>query len=212
MKQFLKRNILLIALTAVAVAISCIVVAGRWRVEAANKSYDVVLDYIELEWMVEQSEKDISWWLEQFKAMGITKVGLTEENLTTLMEDSPMNVTATMMGEIMQDASWRDQYPQAFVEAVEEKGFDRFDVMVEVTDTEEDPSASEFVVGAVKERFPAGAYYCGSSDDLPDASFSSYYGQTPYFQAGTVKKTYILLDGGAADALYGGKEIGRAHV
>ncbi len=205
MKQFLKRNILLIALTAVAVAISCIVVAGRWRVEAANKSYDVVLDYIELEWMVEQSEKDISWWLEQFKAMGITKVGLTEENLTTLMEDSPMNVTATMMGEIMQDASWRDQYPQAFVEAVEEKGFDRFDVMVEVTDTEEDPSASEFVVGAVKERFPAGAYYCGSSDDLPDASFSSYYGQTPYFQAGTVKKTYILLDGGAADALYGGK-------
>lgn len=205
MKQYVKRNILLIALTAISVIISITVVAGRWRVEAANKTYDVVLDYIELEWMAEQSEKDVSWWLEQFKSMGITKVGLTEENLTTLMEDSPMNVTATMMGEIMQDASWRDHYPEDFVEAIEEKGYDRFDVMVEVTDTEDDPSASGFVVGAIKERFPAGSYYCGSSDSFLSASLSSYYGAAPYFQSGTVKKTYILLDGAAGDALYGGK-------
>ena len=108
MKQYMKRNGLLLGLTAVAAVVSLFVIASRWRVENGNKTYDVVLDYIELEWMVEQSSHDMAWWLNEFKDMGITKVGLTEENLTTLMEDSPLNVTATVMGEIMQDAGWRD--------------------------------------------------------------------------------------------------------
>jgi len=182
MKQCIKRNMIFIAFMAISVIISIIVVAGRWRVEAANKSYDVVLDYIELEWMAEQSDKDISWWLNQFKSMGITKVGLTEENLTTLMEDSSMNVTASMMGKIKQDAGWRENYPASFVDEIEKRGFDRFDVIIEVTDTD-GLDASRFVVQAVKDRFPAGSYFCDSSDG----------------------KSYIFLDGEASDALYGGK-------
>ena len=164
MKQYMKRNGLLLGLTAVAAVVSLFVIASRWRVENGNKTYDVVLDYIELEWMVEQSSHDMAWWLNEFKDMGITKVGLTEENLTTLMEDSPLNVTATVMGEIMQDAGWRDNYPEVFVQEVEERGFDRFDVIVEIANTSEF-DAIRFLVQAVEERFPAGSYFCMETPD-----------------------------------------------
>ena len=180
MKQYIKRNRILLGVLALTVIVSIFVVAARWRVESTNKTYDIVLDYNELEWMAEQSGHDVEWWLKEFRDMGITKVGLTEENFTTLMEDSPLNVTATMMDEVIQDAGWRDNYPQFIVEAVEKRGYDRFDVMVEITDTDEYPNTSLFVVQAVEARFPAGSYFCG----------------------GEAGKSYILLDGTVADALY----------
>lgn len=183
MKQYMKRNAPLLGLVALTVVVSLFVIAARWRVESANKTYDVVLDYIELEWMAEQSGHDVAWWLNEFKGMGITKVGLTEENLMTLMEDSPLNVTATMMGEIMQDAGWRDSYPELFVQEVEKRGFDRFDVIVEIANNS-DFDAILFLVQSVEARFPAGSYF---SMGTPD------------------HKAYIFLDGTAADALYGGK-------
>ena len=62
----------------------------------------------------------------------------------------------------------------------EKRGYDRFDVMVEITDTDEYPNTSLFVVQAVEARFPAGSYFCG----------------------GEAGKSYILLDGTVADALY----------
>ncbi len=179
MKQYIKRNGILLAVLALTILVSIAVVAGRWQVENKNKSYDVVLDYIELEWMAEQSGHDVEWWLKEFKSMGITKVGLTEENLTTLMEDSPLNVSAAMMETVTLDANWRENYPADFVQAIEARGYDRFDVVVEITNNS-DFDAILFLVQAVEERFPAGSYYCMGARD----------------------EAYIFLDGTAADALY----------
>ena len=89
MKQYIKKNALPLAILALTVTVSLFVIAGRWQVEAANKTYDVILDYTELEWMAEQSDHDTAWWLKEFHDMGVNQVGLTEENLTTLMENSP---------------------------------------------------------------------------------------------------------------------------
>ena len=89
MKSFTKANRILLALLAAAVLVSLTVIARRWQIESENKTYDVILDYTELELLADQSEEDISWWLEQFRDMGITRVGLTEESLTSLMENSP---------------------------------------------------------------------------------------------------------------------------
>ena len=147
--------------------------------EAANKTYDVILDYTELEWMAEQSDHDTAWWLKEFHDMGISQVGLTEENLTTLMENSPLNVTATVMDEVMQDAGWREEYPEAFAAGIEDFGPDRFDVLVEA----EGKDAVDFVVPALQERFPAESFFCYQEGD----------------------SAYILMDGTAGDALYGGK-------
>ena len=179
MKQYIKKNALPLAILALTVTVSLFVIAGRWQVEAANKTYDVILDYTELEWMAEQSDHDTAWWLKEFHDMGISQVGLTEENLTTLMENSPLNVTATVMDEVMQDAGWREEYPEAFAAGIEDFGVDRFDVLVEA----EGKEAVDFVVPALQERFPAESFFCYQEGD----------------------SAYILMDGTAGDALYGGK-------
>ena len=124
MKDFLDKNRILLGALALTLIAGLVVIAQRWGVEAENKTYDVVLDYSELELLAEQSEHDIAWWLEQFRDMGITRVGLTEESLSSLMEKSPMAVTATMMDKIMQDANWRSSYPERFVRQMEERESD----------------------------------------------------------------------------------------
>ena len=179
MKQYIKKNALPLAILALTVTVSLFVIAGRWQVEAANKTYDIILDYTELEWMAEQSGHDTAWWLKEFHDMGVNQVGLTEENLTTLMENSPLNVTATVMDEVMQDAGWREEYPEAFAAGIEDFGVDRFDVLVEA----EGKEAVDFVVPALRERFPAESFFCYQEGD----------------------SAYILMDGTAGDALYGGK-------
>ena len=179
MKQYIKKNALPLAILALTVTVSLFVIAGRWQGEAANKTYDVILDYTELEWMAEQSDHDTAWWLKEFHDMGVSQVGLTEENLTTLMENSPLNVTATVMDEVMQDAGWREEYPEAFAAGIEDFGVDRFDVLVEA----EGKEAVDFVVPALREHFPAESFFCYQEGD----------------------SAYILMDGTAGDALYGGK-------
>ena len=63
MKQYIKKNAILLVLLAAAVAVSVAVIAGRWQVEADNKQYDIIVDYGELELMAEQSDHDVTWWL-----------------------------------------------------------------------------------------------------------------------------------------------------
>ncbi len=176
MKEYMKTNKLLFLLAALAVLVSAAVVGQRWRAESKNKTYDVVLDYNELELLAEQSEQDIAWWLEQFRDMGITRVGLTEESLSTLMENSPLPVSAKLMDEVMQDADWMEQYPAAFVDAITRRGYDRFDVLVEAAGGE----AVSFVTDAVSKRF--------HSEDLVMMN----QGDT----------CYILINGTVTDTLY----------
>jgi len=176
MEQYLKKSAPLLGVLAVTVVVSIIIIAGRWQAEDKNKTYDTVLDYIELERMAEQSEHDITWWLNEFHAMGVNHVGLTEENLSTLMTNSTLDVTASTMDHIMRTARWRKEYPVAFLDGISDFGYDRYDVLVEARGAE----ARDFVTDSLSRRFPADSYF--SYIDGSDA--------------------YILLDGTAADSLY----------
>lgn len=176
MKEYIKTNRLLLILVALAVLVSVVVIGNRWRAESENKTYDVVLDYNELELLAEQSDRDISWWLEQFRDIGITRVGLTEESLSTLMENSPLPVSATLMDEIMQDAAWMERYPAQFVDAITRYGCDRFDVLVEAAGDE----AVSFVTDAVSKRF--------HSEDVVMLNQGD--------------ECYILINGTVTDTLY----------
>ncbi len=176
MKRFLKTNRLLLILLAMTVAVSLAVVAQRWQTERRNKVYDVVMDYNELELLAEQSPEDVSWWLEQFRDMGITKVGLAEESLASLMENSPMAVNAVMMDAVIQDADWRSSYPEAFVERIQSFGFDRYDVLVELAGQE----AMDFVLTAVEQRFHPEELVIYREEE----------------------KAYVLIDGTVKDSLY----------
>lgn len=176
MKRYLTANKILLALTAAAVVVSLAVIAGRWRVESRNKTYDVILDYSELALLAEQSEHDISWWLEQFRDTGITQVGLTEESLDSMTEDPTIPLTAVPLGELVQEPHWQDAYPASVIDGITQFGYDRFDVLVEISGGE----TAAFVREAVEKRFPAGSYYCETVDG----------------------DTYILLDGTVNDALF----------
>ena len=74
MKYYLKTNFIALIALALCIAVSIGVIFVRSGVESRNKTYDLVLDYNELELLSEQSEHDISWWLNEFKNMGITRV------------------------------------------------------------------------------------------------------------------------------------------
>lgn len=177
MKNYLKTNSIALIALALCIAVSFGVIFVRGGVESRNKTYDIVLDYNELELLSEQSEHDISWWLNEFKKMGITRVGLQEESLISLMENSSMAVTATMMDSVIMDADWRSNYPAEFISAITDRGYDRFDIMVEATGAD----AAAFIRSAIQSRFHEENYQLfidGSS------------------------KLYVLLDGTVNDTLY----------
>lgn len=143
------------AIVLVTVIAAGAVLGNRIGIEKKNKTYDIVLDYAEIEKMAEQSELDTREWLSEFKDMGITKVGLQEENIMTLMEESWMPVTGEVMGNVMENASWQSELPEAFMQAVSAKGgFDRFDVLVTTGNSE----ATEFLRHGITERFQPERY------------------------------------------------------
>jgi hypothetical protein len=156
MKTYFKNNrIILIGILATLI-VAFSIIGGRAIIESNNKSYDVILDYSELVAMAEQSDHDVSWWLNEFKSkMGITKVGLSEENVISMMNDVEIPVNGKLMGEITKQANWRDQYPEELVAELDSKGFDAYDVLVEIDNSE----IWDFVLNALDERFQADKYY-----------------------------------------------------
>lgn len=176
MKSFLKENKLLIAIIGIAIILSFTVIGGRVITESQNKSYDIVLDYNEIEAMANQSDHPISWWLQEFKSMGITKVGLAEENMVSLMEYTDMPVNATIMDVIMKDADWESEYPAYFIKGLQDRGYDKYDVLIEAASNE----AFNFVAKAVRDRYQPEQYFIDSDGN----------------------GGYILLDGTAKETLY----------
>ncbi len=180
MREFLTKNKLLIAAIMLMMIAAGVLIGERWSVEAHDKTYDVVLDYDELAAMVEQSDYDMNWWLEYFKDMGISKVGLTEESLITLMENTNLSVTGTMMADLIQKAGWDEEYPKGFIEKINHKGYDKFDVLVEA----DGAVAANFVTGGIQERFASDRYVAYTEGE------------------GENVKAYFLIDGSSNMALY----------
>ncbi|MDR1571338.1 MAG: DUF5693 family protein [Clostridiales Family XIII bacterium] len=148
-KAFAKNNMIALIVAAVGLAASCAVLAGRAGVESRDKSYDIVLDYQETEDMAKQDGVDVSVWLARFKDMGISKVGLAEESLKSLQEGERLPVSAEVMGLLTQEAAWREDYPEAWIESIQAEGFDKYDLMVEMRSRE----AYDFVVSGLLGRY-----------------------------------------------------------
>ena len=178
MKEYLKQNKLLIIGIGFVVIVSLIIIAGRFNVEKNNKTYDVVLDFNEVEAMAIQSDHDVNWWLQEFKNLGINKVGLTEESIVTLMEDTELPVTGIVMDQLMQDANWKADYPRDFVEKIEKRGYDSFDVVFE-----SEGEAAAFLKDGITKRIPIDRYILFEEDN----------------------KCYGFIDGTADVALYSEK-------
>ena len=149
MTEFFRKNRILIVGMMIPFLLAALIIGSRMGVESKNKQVDVVLDYNEIEAMAEQSDHDLSWWLQFFHdELGITKVGLTEENIISLMENADVPVSGELMGIITKEASWQDQYPVSLIDVLNREGFDSFDVLIDIKNTD----TSQFVSQAITNR------------------------------------------------------------
>ena len=82
MKNFIRKDRILIALAILGLIASLIPVAARVRAEEANKYYDIVLDYPSIRAMALQSEYDEGEWLDMLREYGADKIALGEVGLT----------------------------------------------------------------------------------------------------------------------------------
>ena len=179
MKKLLWANKILVGIILLSMIVATIVLVGRVNIEKQAKSYDMIMDFTEVSQMADQSDNNVSWWLDQFKQMGINKVGLSEESLLSLTDVRDIPVSAKMMHEIMKNANWKSAYPVAFIKAIEKKGYDEYDVVVEARSAE----YFKFISNAITERFSSEKYVISA-----DANGG-----------------YILLNGNSKDALYSQK-------
>ncbi len=179
MQQLIKENKILLFIIAVAVIVSFTIIGGRFSVENSNNTYDIVLDYNEIEAMAAQSEHDILWWFREFKKMGINKVGLSEESMVSLIENTDFPVDAAVMDLIMKDADWQSHYTADFISELTNHGYDKYDVLIEAAS----PEIFDFIADSVKERYQPENYYIKENGD----------------------GGYIVLDGTAKQTLYSEK-------
>jgi hypothetical protein len=150
-KRFIRDNAILLIVIAVGLVAGIIAFCARIGVEQVNKSYDIVADFQEIDAMARQSDQDLAQWLKQFKEMGITKIGLAEESLNSLMRGYDLPVSAEVMDSLTQRADWRADYPAEWIERIDALPYDRYDIMVHM----ESKEAYDFVTGALLARYGA---------------------------------------------------------
>lgn len=194
MKLLIKENKILLVIIAIAVIVSFVTIGGRISVESRNKAYDVVLDYNEIKAMADQSEHDISWWLGEFRKMGITKVGLAEESMASLIDNKDLPVSATVMDIVMQDANWESEYPADFVRELKDVGFDKYDVLIEAAS----PEAFGFIADGARARYQPENYFIKQTDNGGFIVLNGTAKQTLYSEKyklmSSVKKGFIEKD------------------
>lgn len=121
----------------------------RWKIESENKQVEIVLDYGEFEEMAKQSDQTLSWWLKFFKEQGITQVALKEETLHSLV-NAGEPLTVTMLGNLVKELNWQQNYPQSFVASVDPENYNPHAVVV-YTESEE---LYNFIANALETRYP----------------------------------------------------------
>ncbi|MDR7856567.1 DUF5693 family protein [Tissierella sp.] len=125
----MKNSRLMIIFILIGIISSFILSFNRIGIESDNKTIDFTLDLIEIEKLAGQSDEDLSWWLRKFKDLGVGSVTLNEVTFEAMMDDyKPIEVK--MLGNIVADMNWKNEYPQDFIDYIEKNGVDKYDVVV----------------------------------------------------------------------------------
>ncbi len=171
----MKKNKLLILFIFIGIIASLVLSFNRIKIEGENKTVDFILDFDEMVKLSEQSDKDLSWWLNKFKGWGINSVALNEETFEGMLEENkPIEVE--MLGNALMDINWKQKFPQELVNYLEGDYIDKYDV-VGVTNSE---SLFKFIEKGLEERYSENKYKIFKGE----------------------KEFYFLLDGTEKDALY----------
>ena len=176
----MKTRKILIIFILIGLLSSIVLSFNRIKVESNNKKVDFVLDYYQLDKLAEQSSKDIKWWLEGFKKLGVSSVSIYEESLDSMTEyGKPLDIK--IVEKIKEDIDWKDKYPVELVDYLEQKKVDNYDLVVRTKSKE----SYEFIKNGLSQRYSNEKYQTIESED---ESYS------------------IILDGTIKEALFKPKE------
>ncbi len=168
----IKRNKVLAIIVVIAIIVAAITAIGRMTVESKNKQVDIVVDYTEMAMLAEQSEHDLAWYFKEFKEMGISKVGLEEDNLLLIANTEP-TVKADIM-DVYEKRKAINDIPDE-VKAYY-KGYDIYDVLVSI----EDEDIAQRIIEQLETRYKEERYNVYKHEEI----------------------CYIMLDGTVQDAIY----------
>lgn len=153
---------------------------ARIQVENNAKSVEINIDYYEADLLAKQSEKDIVWWLKEFKEMGIYGAAIEEESLKNMKRDLK-KVDYALASDVISDIYREDEYPQKLNDMIDNGEIDKYDLIVETNNDE----MKDFLLKGLKSRY---------SKDL----YTYIDGET----------SYIILNGTLKDAYFSQAQIG----
>lgn len=164
MKEYTKKNRILIALVLLGLLASLAPVVSRVRAEESNKYYDLVISYGSLQSMAVQSKYGEGEWLDMFRAWGVDKVALGESSVRSMSSNAAIPVYGGVVSEIRNSHGWELRYPDAVARWIAASD-DLFDALVIV----EDPAYAGWVRSAFEERMEKPVYEAYEEDGV------SYY-------------------------------------
>lgn len=151
----------------------------RTGIEKQYMTAEIILDYNEMKKFADSSEKDLGWWLKEFKEYGAQSVAMQEETIK-LMVEGGKPLRAEIVSELVKKYGWQDDYNSEIADMIEKNEITPNDVIV----TTEDESLYDYLVSGLTERY---------GRDL----FDTYILDNVY---------YVVLNGVPDDAYYGGME------
>lgn len=157
----IKNNRVLLIILALGILMAGVMAGQRSLAEANNKTVDFVLEYREFEEMAKQSDKELSWWLQELKALGVRHVAIQEENLYSLQRDGE-SVKIEMGRNMMNEVNWRKEYPEQLVSHIEVNGIGDYDV-VAVTSS---PETFDFISKGLTSRYPQDRFELLEGDEI----------------------------------------------
>ncbi len=154
-----KRSILAI-LVLIGILASIILSFNRIKIESNNKKVDFVLDYYQINKLAEQSNKDITWWLENFKKLGVSSVAIFEESLESMTEYGK-SLNMEIVEKIKQDINWKDKYFKELVDYLDQGKADKYDLVV----TTRSKETYDFIKKGLSNRYSSNKYSAIESQD-----------------------------------------------
>ncbi len=120
----------------------------RTGIEKQYNTAEIILDYNEMKKFADSSEKDLGWWLKEFKEYGAQSVAMQEETIN-LMVESGKPLRAEMVSELVKKYGWQDDYNSEIADMIEENKVNSNDVIV----TTEDEFIYNFLTSGLTERY-----------------------------------------------------------
>lgn len=112
----LKKHIVLLLLILLGIGAAVGILSARVAQEESNRTYDIVMDYDSMVEMAEVSGKSVDFWLEHFASLGVDKLGIWEDTLSSLSNKCDGVLFAKYVTGIRSGYRWEEDYPQEVVE------------------------------------------------------------------------------------------------